>query len=99
MASIEWLAMGWSPPERGKWGWLGDGTFVEPPLGFRTHNRNADVGYHDRRVKSIPRIKGLAKGPYRFRKEDLVKANFYLGLYYPSGQASYAASMGWVTEA
>lgn len=93
MDAAEWLLHGWTPPAKRKWGWLGDGTWVDAPLGSRGHSRVAVVGYHDRRALSIPRLRHLPRLPYLHPKESLDKGNFYQPDFYPSGGPSWCSTL------
>lgn len=94
MAPAEWIALGWTPPAKGRWGVLGVGTNVEPPLGIRTHPRKAVIGYHDKRVRSTPRLKHLPRLAYQFTHAELVPRNYYRPEFYPSGARSYFSLQG-----
>lgn len=89
MEPWEWLALGWTPPDYKKWGWLGEGDWTPAPPGSRGYPREAVIGYFDRRAKSIPRLHSLPRKPYARTHAELVEANYYPSDFYPSGAPSY----------
>jgi hypothetical protein len=81
-----WEVAGRTKPGRGVWGVVPWPWWFGPldPTAF--HYREPWVGYHHRRLLSLPRLRHLPKLPYPFEIDDLLWWEFYPWSIYPSGR-------------
>lgn len=91
--ATDWIAHGWTPPRPGRWGVLGLNDGMPPSLFDANHPRNVQVGYHHRRVLSIPRFRHLPRLPYRFTHDQLSPQHYYPYDVYQSGRPSYRSTL------
>lgn len=96
MTRAEWELIGWNAPRYQSWGVVRSfgPDFDDVPAWARLNG--AHTGYHDRRVKAIPKIGQLSLLPYRLTLAELVPQNVYPFEFYPSGRRSYASLQGWI---
>lgn len=96
MNATEWAIAGWDHPFPKHWGVVRFIPGTPPPVGGVYGPNGAGVGYHDRRVKSIPRLKNLPWGSYHPEADWADPVACYPFYYYPSGAVSWAGQNGWV---
>ncbi len=81
-----WQVVGRTKPRRGVWGVVPIPWWFPPaPVGAH-HARIGAVGYHFRRLLSLPRLKHLPRLPYPLATADLLWWEFYPWTVYASGR-------------